>query len=334
MSINKESLKRQFFMRHMPNMLTGDYHTNLTAYYQELRDNANPDGSYDISKYKTLAYEFFEGKVDNPREMVAYIFGTGQNKFWCFENNITDVPMTSFDTVYDVIDKLEDIQKEILEEDGEDTYEKDHEVFNLWCCTSEPFENIIINSSSFIISNSAFYRFGDLVDSLCRTQDDYDGQIMVDDDGLYVNTEYHDDPINELVKTDMMRQRHNIDRKYNAMIIDRLIEKYPNTIVKSITDTDIVSYMVVNHDDSKNIKLENFFESINTFNIINVEDSEKNGDSLVIDGEAMLDWFIEERTNEYNELYAKLYAKHKADIDAGVAKLPKKTMGINLSGLM
>lgn len=325
--MNKESLMKQFFMRHMPNMLNGDHTEMLTNYYQELRDTA-VDGRYESTKYRKLAYEFFEGKVDTPREMVAYIFGTGQNKFWCFEHNISDYAMSQFKTLLDIERKLEDIQEELMPEVIDGTYTKDFNVYNLWCCTSEPFQNIIINSADFMVGSNNFTHYSDLNDEVCNTKDEYDGEIMVDENDMYVNTEYHDDPIDGLVKTDMYRAAIPIITKYNKLMIDYIRKEYPNTIFRSVSD-NIYSYTFARWEDADNVSLDNFFDDLNKFNIIDMGFEE-----ITIDGKTLFAYYHNEIVNEYKTIYNLLYQSHKIDIENGVVKMPRRKMSISLKGLL
>ena len=325
--MNKKSLMKQFFMRHMPDMLNGDHTEMLTQYYQSLRDSAD-DGCYDVTKYRHLAYDFFEGKVDNPREMVSYIFGTGKNKFWCFEHNIADYPMGQFNTLLDIEKELENIQQRLINEDSDIPYNKDYSNYNLWCCTSEPFQNIIINSVDFMVGIDNVTLYYDVNDEACNTKNDHKDEIMVDENDMFVDTAYHDDPIDELVKPELYRESVPIVKKYNQLMVDYIRKEYPNTIFRSVGDDDVYSYTFAHWEDAEKVSLENFFDDLNQFNIIDVEVSE-----ITIDGKTMFEYYRKDLTSEYKELYHTLYDKHKTDMDNGVVKMPRKKMSISLKGL-
>lgn len=323
--MNKESLARQFFMRHMPNMLTGNYWEELEKYYQVERDKADGKGAYDSVKYRSLAQDFFKGKTDNVREMVSYVFGTGKNKFWCFEHNITDVPMVNFNTVMDIVVELQNIQKELMDENEYTTeeYVPVYDAFNLWCCMSEPFENIIINSPKFIIGMELGDNGFDFLEELTETQDDSPNEITIADDGEYINTRYWDDDIHRKVYRRMIRERHSTDEYFINKIVEAISEHYPNTVF-IYTHDDIVNYTFACAEDAGTITLEDFKHDM--YNKLTVIDDDIM--NTTIDGVSVMEVFKDEWEKSYRELYARLYNEIENEINSGALEFPEKEKAI------
>lgn len=334
--MNKESLKRQFLMRHMPNALNGYESDAFRSYYQEIRDSA-VDGYYESNKFKNLAYDFFDGRVDNPREMVSYVFGTGANKFWCFEHNLIDYPMVDFKTIFDIVVELDNIKEKLLSEDDSHpyTHTPDYNFYNLWCCTSEPFENIIINSFPMELSFHSSSRGSKWMRELCNKKDEYEGELMVDQDGMYVDTSYFDSEVDKLVYSKMLKERGDIDQTFIKQVTDIVCEKHPNTIFKTLTDTDVVCYVFVNPEDAKRVNLETFFDDINTFNVFNYEVTENSDGDDVWNGiDVEMRLLEDEWKQAYVSLYESLHEKISHDFECGIVPIPEKTMKVNLSNLL
>ena len=264
--------------------------------------------------------------MDNPREMVSYVFGTGSNKFWCFEHNLIDYPMDQFKTVNDIVVKLDDNQSELMDSD-DFTYTPDHEIFNLWCCTSEPFENIIISSLKFMVSMQCHSIGYEWIKELCDQKDTRPDEIVIDEHGQWVNTAYFDDDINEKVYKKMLFAQNEINVRRTQQIVDSIIEQYPNTIFKNISvDDDITTYIVVDSNDSKNITLDDFFNSINRMNVIMV-DCDIN-DSIMVDGVDISCMNEKLWYDEFTAMYNDIYAKIKNDIDNGVHEIERPGMKV------
>lgn len=318
----------------MPNALNGDEGDAFRSYYQEIRDSA-VDGYYESSKFKQLAYEFFEGRVDNPREMVAFVFGTGDNKFWCFEHNIIDYPMSDFDTIHDIVVELDDIQVRLTSEDDcFYTHTPDYDYYNLWCCTSVPFQNIIVNSFPMELSFHSCSRGRNWIRELCNEKDDYEGELMVDQDGMFVDTSYFESEVDKLVSRKMSIERGNIDRTFIKRVTEIVCEKYPNTIFKT-THQEIVRYVFVNPEDSKRVKLESFFKDVDNFDVVDFTVSEdSNGDDILVGIEDEMGLLENEWKQAYISLYESLHKKVTHDFECGIVPLPAKKMKINLSKLL
>lgn len=316
--VEKNRLATRFLMKHMPSMLNGDYWEEMEKYYQELRDNANPDGSYRSTKYRTLAQDFFESEgVENVREMVSYVFGVGKHRFWCFEHNIIDVPMRNFETIFDIVDALENIQVELVGE----SYEKNTTSYNLWCAKSEPFENIIINSGDFIVGMERTYDIRSDIDEVCNTKDDHVGEITLDSDGRYIDTRYWDDEIDSIVCRRMKRNRDVICYDDTQRIIEYLMEKFPNTVFISESD-DIVHYTFVNSEDAKKVRLNHFTEDIQTFNVRYEDIMDHVNDS------PLLDELHKEQQDYFKKVYRETYDIVKQELDDGIVEFPQKTMDV------
>lgn len=300
----------RFLMRHMSNALNDDMEYHVGEYIKTCVDD-------NFGHYKDAAYKFFEeNDVENPRQCVATIFGTGENKFWCFEHNLLDVPMYTMNTVYDVIDTLENVQKELIGEG----YTPNHKFFNLWCCTADPYMDLVVSDLHMTIEEKLNDVTMNILNDVCNVSDNHPDDIIIDEDGRWIDTKEFDDAINEKVYG-LIIGDYMINRDLTYKFMDMMNEKYPHHVVVSDHD-DIRYYEFINVDDTKTINIKDFYKSIDSMKQLRY--NEEDDSTFIIDGVDLLEPYVVRLKEILKEKYDTLYDEQKRLIDEGVVDFPKK----------
>lgn len=299
----------QFLMRHMPNALNGDFEYEVGEYVK----------NGDVGIYKNLAYSFFQNN-DEPREYVANIFGTGKYKFWCFEHNLFDVPMYTMETIYDIIDTLEDIQVEL---DDDDTYTKNYKWFNLWCCTGIPFTNLIISSFNMSVSGNLDMLLYDTINTLCNVKDDHSDEITIDEHGKWIDTKEFESDVHEKTFTQLLTN-HDILGDVIKKCCSDFSEQYPHAVFKHVDD-GITYYEFINVDDTKSVHLNNFYDDIESLNIVEYDHVD---DCIMVDGVDILEPYKKILVESLEMEFHRCYNENVARKEEGIIDFPKKTMDV------
>lgn len=307
----------RFLMRHMTNALNDDMEKQVGEYIKTCTGDK-------FGYYKNLAYDFFESNgVENPRQCVATIFGTGVNKFWCFEHNLLDVPMYTMGTMYDIIDTLENVQKELIGDD----YKPNYTYFNLWCCTAEPYEDLILSDLHMTIEEKLNDVKMEILTDYCNVHDDHPDSIMIDDSGRWVDTKQFDDEINEKVY-DMILGDYKTTRGLAHEVIVMMNEQYPHHIITSEHE-GIHYYEFLNVEDTKKVNIKDFHKSIALLSQLHYNESDDS--TFVIDGVDLLEPFVNRLKETLKEQYTTTYNEQKKLVEQGVVDFPSNKMDIYFS---